>query len=293
MRKTPGYSHALVGLVLGALIPAILMLTHAYSVTGNPFIPPRFENVDAAALDNVTTSLWYRFGANVSYNTFMLTIWFLGPLGIILFAAGVMTDHFTRLLAIGVATELSLALFHTNVGLHAVGPIHYSDCAVPLTIIAVHGLTSLLHRARRHLFDPLPLASAVTVALMLGLGIFNLTHALALREQAGIQSAVYGWIDRSVHDPTGRKVIVLAPQFGATWVHIPGMAQIGTWVFEWRRPLVDLSDDVLLLHDGPGVEQWAIGKFPEQRLYRLLLLPQAPYAALVSLNGGPVVPWQP
>ncbi len=108
-----------------------------------------------------------------------------------------------------------------------------------------------------------------------------------------MQSAVYDWIDRSVHDPDSGKAVVLAQQFGATWFHIPGMAQIGTWVFEWRRPLIDLSDDVLLLDDQPGVEQWARGKFPERRFYRLLVLSQAPYAALVSLNGDRVIPWLP
>jgi hypothetical protein len=290
VRKTRGYSHAVLGLALGGLVPVLLMLSYAYSVTGHPFLPPRLDNPDAVQ-DNVTNGLWYRFGANMAYNTFMLAIWFLGPLGIVLLAAGVMTDHFTRLLGLGVATELTLALFHTNVGLHAVGPIHYSDCAVPLTIIAVHGLANLLRWARRHLLDPSAIASAVPVALTIGLGIFDLTHASALREQASIQSAIYGWIDRSVADSNGRRAVVLAQQFGATWFHIPGMAQIGTWVFEWRRPLLDLSDDVLILHDRPGVEQSVRDRFPDRRIYRMLVLAQPPYVVLVPLNGGPPMPW--
>ena len=289
VRRAPGYSRAPLGLVLGGLLPVLLMLGYAYAVTGDPLIPPRLSHPSADDLAAVT--LWYRFGANMGYNTFMLAIWFLGPLGIILFASGVMTDSFTRLLGLGVATDLSLALFHTNMGLHVVGPIHYSECAVPLTIIAVHGLANLLRGARRHLFDPLPIASAVTVALTLGLGIFNLTHALALREQASVQSAIYGWIDRNVYVPDGRKAVVLAQQFGATWFHIPGMPQIGTWVFEWRRPLLDLSDDVLILHDRPGTEELLRAKFPDRRFYRILVLAQAPHLVLVPLNGGPPVPW--
>ncbi|MEX2224719.1 MAG: glycosyltransferase family 39 protein [Candidatus Rokuibacteriota bacterium] len=289
VRQTPGYSRAPLGLMLGGLLPILLMLAHAYAVTGDPLIPPRLSSPSVDDLAPV--ALWYRFGANMGYNTFMLAIWFLGPLGIILFAAGVMTDSFTKLLGLGVATDLSLALFHTNMGLHAVGPIHYSECAVPLTIIAVHGLANLLRGAKRHLFDPLPIASAVTVALTLGLGIFNLTHALALREQASIQSAIYGWIDRHVHAPDGPKAVVLAPQFGATWFHIPGMPQIGTWVFEWRRPLLDLSDDVLILHDGPGIEELLRPKFSDRRFYRILVLAQAPHVVLVPLDGAPPVPW--
>ena len=289
LRQIPEYSRALPGLLLGGLVPVLLMLLHAYMVTGNPFVPPRLSEPSSADLGQVT--LWFRFGSNMGYNTFMLAIWFLGPLGIVLFAAGVMTDHFTRLLGLGVATDLSLALLHTNMGLHAVGPIHYSECAVPLTIIAVHGLSNLLRAARRHLFDPLPIASAFCIALTIGLGIFNVTHALALREQAGVQAAVYGWIDRGVYDPAGRKAVVLAPPFGATWLHIPGLAQVGTWVFEWRQPLVDLSDDVLIVHDRPGVEGLLRGRLPDRLFYRIVLYRQAPYAAIIPLDGGPPIPW--
>lgn len=292
-RKTPGYSRAALGLALGVCVPVLLMLVYAYSVTGNPLLPPRLDNPQTAVVDSVSDSLWYRFGANLGYNTFMLAIWFLGPLGVILVAAGLMTDHFTRLLGLCVAAELTLALFHTNTGLHAVGPIHYSDCAVPLTIIAVHGLDNVLRGARRHLLDPSAVTSAVVVALTLGLGIFNLTQALALREQAGIQSAVYGWIESSVYDDHRPGAVVLAPQFGATWSHIPGMARVGTWVFEWRRPRLDLADEVLILHDRPGVEEEARRMFSSRRLYRLLVLTQAPYVVLVPLNGDPPMPWLP
>src|SRR6185503_1706838 len=165
LRQVPGYSRALPALVLGGLLPVLLMLGHAYSITGNPFLPPRLDDPVAASLDHGANALWYRFGANMGYNTFMLAIWFLGPLGIALVAAGVMTDRFTRLLGLGVVTDLCLGLFHTNMGLHTVGPIHYSECAVPLTIIATHGLANLLHKARAHLFDPRAIASAVALAL--------------------------------------------------------------------------------------------------------------------------------
>src|SRR6266446_7459990 len=117
--------------------------------------------VTATPQDLVSNALWFRFGANMAYNTFMLAIWFLGPLGILLFTAGVMTDRFTRLLGLGVFTGLCLTLLHTNMGLHSVGPIHYSECAVPLTIIAVHGLATILRTAKAHHVDTRSIASAV------------------------------------------------------------------------------------------------------------------------------------
>jgi hypothetical protein len=286
-RGVPGYSRALPGLVLGGLVPVLLMLAHAYAVTGHPLVLPRMTE----SHDLLPVTLWVRFGANMAYNTFMLAIWFLGPLGIVLVAAGVMTDHFTRLLGLGVLTDLLLALFHTNMGLHSVGPIHYSECAVPLTVIAVHGLAKLLRGARNHQFDLRPIATAFALALVIGLGIFNVIHALALQEQARIQRDIYAWIDRSVHEPAGKKVVVLAPQFAAIWIHMPWMRQIGTQVFEWRRPRLDLSEDVLILHDRTGVERWVHERMPERRLYRIELLKETPYAVIKPLPAGAPIPW--
>lgn len=287
LRGMPGYRRALPGLVLGGIIPLLLMLAHSYAVTGHPLVPPRMtDSHDIAAV-----TLWVRFGANMAYNTFMLAIWFLGPLGVILIGAGVMTDHFTRLLGLGVLTDLLLALFHTNMGLHSVGPIHYSECAVPLTVIAVHGLANLLRGAREHRFDLTPIASAFALALFIGLGIFNVLHALALQEQARIQRDIYAWIDRSVYEPSGKKAVVLAPQFAAIWIQVPWMRQLGTQVFEWRRPRLDLSDDVLILHDRIGVEAWLRERMSERRLFRIELRPEAPYAQLRPLDAGSPIPW--
>jgi len=293
VRKAPGYAHALPGLVLGGIGPVLLMLAHAYAVTGNPFVPPRLDDPAAATQDLLTNALWYRFGANVGYNTFMLAIWFLGPLGIALVSAGVMTDRFTRLLGLGIVAGLGLALLHTNMGLHSVGPIHYSELAVPLTIIAVHGLANVLRAARAHHFDPLRIASVVAVALLLGLGIFNVKHAAALQEQAGIQAVIYDWVERSRPDTQGPKVVVLAPQFGSTWIHLPGLVQVGTWVFEWRRPHPDLHDDLVFLRDVPGLEATIRERFPDRRLYRLVLIVGPPFAALVPLGAPPQTPMLP
>jgi hypothetical protein len=293
VRGAPGYSRAVPALVLGGLVPVLLMLAHAYAVTGNPFVPPRLDD-PTAIQDTISSVLWYRFGSNVAYNTFMLAIWFLGPLGVLLVGAGVMTDRFTRLLGLGVVGALSLALLHTNMGLHTVGPVHYSECAVPLTIVAVHGLANILRGARAHRFDSRPIASAVVVALVLGLGIFNLKHAAAMQDQAVIQASVYEWVDRTRPDPSGPKVILLAPQFGVTWNHLPAVPRLGTWVFEWRRPHPDLHDDLVILHDLPGLEPLVREKFPERRFYRLLLLAGPPFAVIVPLDqpgSGSVIPF--
>src|SRR5690242_13323144 len=65
VRRTPARPHVVLAFALGALVPILLMLYHAYSVTGNPFLPPRLDNPEAAVLDSLSNSLWYRFGANI------------------------------------------------------------------------------------------------------------------------------------------------------------------------------------------------------------------------------------
>jgi hypothetical protein len=84
--------------------------------------------------------------------------------------------------------------------------------------------------------------------------------------------------------------VVLVPQFGATWTHLPGMARIGTWVFEWRRPHPDLRDDLLILHDLPGLDSTLRQRFPNRRLYRLLLFAGPPFGALVPLDAPSQTP---
>ena len=199
--------------------------------------PPRLDERLVVAQDTVSNALWYRFGANVGYNTFMLTIWFLGPLGVALFAAGVMTDRFTRLLGLATVSSLGLALLHTNMGLHAVGPIHYSELAAPLVIIAVHGLANLLRTATQHRFDTAPIVSAVAASLALGLGIFNITHASALQEQAGIQAA--GMTGSS--EPDRRQIY---PRW-SSWLH--NSAPRGSICPEWPASAAGSSNgDVLI-----------------------------------------------
>ena len=281
--RVPTYRAAVPGLIVGGAAFAAIFLWHSYAMTGNPFLPTRFA--DPTYQDVTSTSLWKRFGDNVTYNVFMLAIWFLGPLGLVLVAAGVLTDNFTKLLAACVVSDLCLAFFHDNSGLHAVGPIHYSECVVPLTIIATHGLANVLNGARRHLFDTRAVAASVAAALVLGLGTFNLVHALALRGQAEIQRQVYGTIEGAVRDSGSRKAAILAPWFFAVVGAVPGMRDIGSWVHDWRRPRLDLSDEVLFLRDTPQAAALR-GQFPDRRFFRLERIESSPCLVLVPLDGG-------
>jgi len=252
-------------------------------MTGNPLLPARFAAPGYA--DVTSASLWGRFGDNMSYNVLMLAVWFLGPLGLILVSVGALTDRFTRLLGLCVTADLCLALFHDNSGLHIVGPIHYSECAVPLTIIATHGLANVVSVARRHAVDAGRLIAAVGLSLALGLGTVTFVQALALRNQAVVQRTVYRAIERGVQDPGGRRAVVLAPWFFAVVNGWPEMREIGTWVHDWRRPRLDLEDAVLFLRDVPGTIDPLRARFPGRVFFRVER--RSDSLQLVPLDGGP------
>jgi hypothetical protein len=288
VRRVPSYRAALPGLVLGGGVFAAIFLWHAYAMTGNPLLPARFANPDNT--DVGSPPLWTRFGDNMAYNVFMLAIWFLGPLGSVLVAAGVLTDRFTRLLGAAVVADLCLTFFHDNSGLHIVGPIHYSECAVPLTILATCGLATVLRGARRHHFDARTLSSAIAMSLVLGLGTFTLVQAMALRNSAKIQRDVYATLEGAARKPGDSKAVVLAPSFGTIVESIPAMRDVGSWVYEWRRPRLDLSDDVLFLRDRTGGESVLRRQFPDRRFFRIQLDSRWPFLMLAPLPGGEAIP---
>jgi hypothetical protein len=287
-RRDPAYVASLPGLALGAAAGVAVMVWHSYAMTGSALLPARFAN--PANTDVLSSSLWTRFGDNVTYNLLMLAIWFLGPLGIALVSTGVLANRFTRLLGACVAVDLCLAFFHDNPGLHIVGPIHYSECAVPLTVIATYGLFTIVGAVRRWQLDERPVLAMAAVPLTLGLGIFSIVQALALREQALVQHTVYRVIEDAARKGTGAKAVVLTPWFYGITSAIPRMRETGSWVHDWRRPQLDLSDDVLFLRDVRGAEAVLRAQLPGRQFFRIARQAGSPYLTLVPLAGGEPVP---
>jgi hypothetical protein len=261
----------------------LLLAAHSYATTGNPLLPARFASQEH--VDVVSHSLWARFGDNFSYNVLMLAIWFLGPVGIALVAAGAASERFTRLAGATVLADLALTMFHDNSGLHVVGPIHYSECAVPLTVLATYGLRNLLQ------FVPADgvarTIGAFAVAIGVGLPIVTVMQGMALRQQAEVQRIVYTSVERAVgaQGQTARAVVI-TPWFFAIVNAYPDLRSVGTWVHDWQRPEIDLRDPILYLRDVPNTEGELRRLFPDRRFYRLRPLREPPYVVVVPLDGG-------
>jgi hypothetical protein len=283
MRRAPEYRGALPGLILGFLPFVALLAWHSYAMTGNPLLPPRFASPEH--VDVTSSSLWARFGNNLTYNLLMLAVWFLGPIGVCLVAAGVLATRFTRLLGMCVAADLSLALFHDNSGLHIVGPIHYSECAVPLLVVAVYGIATLVRLTRDNIWRD-RVRGALAMSVVPGLVIVTVIQAVALRQQALLQRGIYEGVADAVRDPAGRRAVVLTPWFFAIVNARPDTRELGTWVHDWRRPALDLSDDVLYLRDAAAVPPDLRRLFPDRRFFRLQPLLEPPFVAIVPFDGG-------
>jgi hypothetical protein len=282
LRGTPGYRAAVLATAAGFLPAVLLLAAHSYGATGNPLLPARFASQEH--VDVVARSLWARFGDNFSYNVLMLAIWFLGPIGLLLVAAGAAGDRFTRLAGATVVSDLALTMFHDNAGLHIVGPIHYSECAVPLVIVAAYGLRNVLAGCSEAFRGRV--AGALAVALAIGLPIVTVMQAMALRQQAEVQRIVYDAVEKNVHEAGSPRAVVLTPWMFSIVNAYPDLGAVGTWVHDWRRPQLDLSDDVLYLRDVPRAEPELRRLLPDRRFYRLQPLRQPPYVVVVPLDGG-------
>lgn len=277
-------------IVAGAALPLIFFAIHNAVLTGEPWRPPRFAHGEMFtgmhrspfAFLSDPSVLWSRLGNNVSYNLLMLCLWFLGPLGGVLVALGAGTDRLTRALGLGVLANLGLGLLHDDAGLHIVGPIHYSESVVPLTVLAVHGLArasvwleglAARHAACETWMRGLPLRMGVTVALaaVIALGTFSVWHSRGLHRQAEIHASIFGSIDAlGLED-----AVLLAPYYAHVWQAVPEFRETGAWVFHW--PPVDpaRSADVIFAHQtGQSLDDERLARlradFPGRRFYALV-----------------------
>ena len=260
---------ALGGLSVGV---ALFMLYNAL-ITGNPLLPARFSlsSVAQHSNDDLTSKglglLWHRFGANLGYNLLMLCVWFLGPLGVLLAIVGALRNRVTAMLALGVFCNLLLALLHNNYGLHSVGPIHYSESVVPLTVIAAFGAAAIVAWSREHRLDVRLSACLFAAALVIGLGLFNTWHANALRKQARIHQTIYAAIDRA----DLASGVVLVPSYQEVWSSFERFKEVGSWVLSWRRPRPDGADHMLIMSELRDLEKMNSLRraFPRRVIYQL------------------------
>jgi hypothetical protein len=263
-------------LLAGAAATALpLTLLHNLSVTGT-LLPSRFSTNELPTPGNWyhpplaflqdPDLLWMRFGANLSYNLFMLALWGLGLPTLLLVLRGARTRARHALLLAGIALNLALALLHDNSGLHIVGPIHYSEAGVPLLLLAIFGLHDLHQRAPAWNIEPRRLTLTLGGAILLTNLVFLAQHAEGMRRQAHIHDAIF----QALHDQLPDRALILAPDYARVWQQFEELNRIHTFVYAW--PLPDPTDQtpftfLKFTPEDPNLLQAALDAYPDRPVY--------------------------
>ncbi len=271
--RSPGGSGdrvaALAAAVTGALAPLTLAWYNAQT-SGLWYVSPR-------VVDNKTMhepwwpAMWERLGDNLGFNVMMLIVWFLGPLGAALACLGLSTrkPNAARPLAAvfgsSLALQLGLALFHSDTGNHLVGPIHYSEAAVPLLVLSVLGLRAVGAWLAR--LDLEPTAPALLLVFYLvSLGAFSAVHSATLRDQATINRAPLDAVAGL------ENAVVIADRPYKLWFTRPEIGEIGSWMADLPHPDPYLRDPVIFAYP-EGDPQALLARFPDRRFYRMTYHP--------------------
>lgn len=255
----------LLAAVAACVVPLAFFAWYNFVTTGYWYLPGRFAPGSMDLPSHFVQTPAARLGTHLGFTLLLLAIFFFGPLGIAGVGAGVARGGvIARVLVGGVVAVLLLTLVHDNVGGHTVGPIHYSEATVPLTLVAALGFTSMYDLVERLRWGTAA-AAALFVAYAAGaLGLFTLTHAISLRRQAENQSLPFAAIrDAGIH----RAVIVAPPPMMLYW-NRPDLERWGSWVRLFPPPDPFLRDDIIFVRPDTDVEALR-RRFPDRALYRM------------------------
>jgi 4-amino-4-deoxy-L-arabinose transferase-like glycosyltransferase len=259
----------LLGLALGALPPVIATFAYNVAIGGSlGFLRGARNEISvpyaSAMRGALELEFWPpRFGNNLSYNALTLSIWFLGPLGLVLSYAGASSSRTHKLLGLGVLLLLALCLLHDDRGLHMVGPIHLSESAVPLALLCVAGLASLFDLLEKLAVPRVVSQCGALGYTVLGLLTFGMWHTRALEQQAITTETLLNKVAEVERQPA----IVLAAPFGELHNEQSPHGSTGGFVFEWPRARPDLAEAVLIVHDSKEARLEVERAFPQRTPY--------------------------
>ena len=255
----------LVFLALPALAGPGLMLLYNQVLTGSPLVSPRVLGTVLLVKPNLLL-FWERLGNNSLFNAVLLGLYFLGPLGVVVLLAALGRRVApVRVAAAAVLLQILLGLLHGDTGIHVVGPIHYSECVVPLAVLIAWGVPQLAGLAGRY-------GKAGTQPLLLAglvLGTSQLAalwvEARLLQDQARIHRLFY-----DVVADLPPAVVVSDPPW-RIWELRPEIAAVGTWIADLPHPDPYFRDRVLWAQAGRANLDLLRQRFPDRRFYRLRL----------------------
>ncbi len=278
IRGAPGYRRYVL-LAIAGLVPALVVFGwYNHETTGYIFVQARFgPGIQSAYGAPEELGLWDRIPINFAFETLMLCVWFLGPLGIALATLGVTRrEPLSVVLACGVGLDLCVALAHQYTGVHVVGPIHFSETAVPLTLLAVLGARRVLVRLGELGIARAAPAFALVTTIALGYGVFDTYHARTLRAQAEAQRQPYDAIEQQgIHH-----AVILVGALGEFYLR----DRTGSWVLQFPHPDPYFRDDIVYARRTADVAALR-ERFPDRAIYRMLYDPRSMSLSIDEVPG--------
>ncbi len=247
-----------------AFVPFVLAYgAYNHALTGSPFLTPRSVTwaTDAQLLP---LSVWHRMGQNLTHNWLMLGVWAGGLFGFPLAYLGLRMSHAPSkpirvTLALGALAQLLTALGHENLGIHIVGPIHYSEMIGHLIILMTAGVLEL-HRLCK---VSLKTSRAVLVVLAghsLMLVVTGAMYAGSLINIGKLASI----LPEAVRSQNLHNAIVAAPTNAQIHAMSPNLS--GSWQLVHPPPDPALRDDVIYTYlEVP--RDTLLDAFPSRKLY--------------------------
>lgn len=252
---------------LAALIALAGLALYAwYNVqTTGSIVPARFgSNVEGAtALDSFDFTA--RFGGHLAHNWMVFLVMALGPAGalLIVFLAG-SRSTWIAVLSASAAALLSLSLFHNNIGIHEVGPIHLSDLVHISAIFASIGILRFADWVGKTGLKPAEVGVGLACYFVVGLGLFTVFQGMGMRRQAEVQATALDVVSAVVERPA----IVVAPSAAGVRQVDRDLAQAGSWVYEYPHPDPYLEAPVIFVKEGSNLDE-LFARFPDRHFYSL------------------------
>lgn len=278
-RGVPGYRRY-VAVALAGMAPSLAFYGwYNLQTTGHLLVQARFgTGANNSGSEVRQLGLWSRIPVNFCFESLMLSVWFLGPLGVLFAWLGVTRDRAVSVaLAAGVGLALAVTLAHSYTGVHVVGPIHFSEAPVLLTLLAVFGVQRSFEGLLRIGWPRAPMAVALAVTVLGGYALFDAVHARSLGAQAEVQGYPLEVLAR--HDV--HHAVVIADTLALLYADDP----VGSWVLQFPHPDPYLRGDLIFARATADVAALR-RKFPDRAFWRLTITGAPPSLSVVPLDPG-------
>jgi hypothetical protein len=269
-----GMRRVAAGAAAGFVVMLIVFAVYNTQITGTPWLPPRFDRAHVTANAMPAFSIDDRISLHVSHNVMLLAVYMLGVLGLPVALIGALGGrHPLPVLGLGIAAALALMLGHDNVGIHTIGPIHYTDAAVPLTLLFVAGvdrITAALPGVAAHI------RAAAFGYVILGVGVtFTLPWLGQLSRHGEFVARPYDLLAASKVS----NAIVITPQLAA----MRRLDDPGSWQLDMPHPDPLFEEDIIFARadaDPDALHQ----AHPTRNIYRLTVDPETRDLDLAQLH---------